>query len=224
MQKGAISVYVVVVGCGRVGSQLATFLSEEGHDVAIIDRNVDAFKRLGSTFNGLSIEGLGFDKDILVEAGIEKTDVFAAVTDLDNTNMMAVEVATKIFDVPRAIARLYNPTRSLTYEKLGLEYICGTVMLAEKMLETIIAPNIDILATVGNFYIIRVLANESFVGKTISQVDRENDAKIITIVRRMKNVFCEPTTEIKRNDQLIMIIKKSSLPQIEKVAKPGASK
>ncbi len=206
--------YVVVVGCGRVGSQLATFLSEEGHDVAIIDRNVDAFKRLGSTFNGLSIEGLGFDKDILVEAGIEKTDVFAAVTDLDNTNMMAVEVATKIFDVPRAIARLYNPTRSLTYEKLGLEYICGTVMLAEKMLETIIAPNIDILATVGNFYIIRVLANESFVGKTISQVDRENDAKIITIVRRMKNVFCEPTTEIKRNDQLIMIIKKSSLPQI----------
>lgn len=216
--------YVVVVGCGRVGSQLATFLSEEGHDVAIIDRNVDAFKRLGSTFNGLSIEGLGFDKDILVEAGIEKTDVFAAVTDLDNTNMMAVEVATKIFDVPRAIARLYNPTRSLTYEKLGLEYICGTVMLAEKMLETIIAPNIDILATVGNFYIIRVLANESFVGKTISQVDRENDAKIITIVRRMKNVFCEPTTEIKRNDQLIMIIKKSSLPQIEKVAKPGASK
>ena len=216
--------YVVVVGCGRVGSQLATFLSEEGHDVAIIDRNVDAFKRLGSTFNGLSIEGLGFDKDILVEAGIEKTDVFAAVTDLDNTNMMAVEVATKIFDVPRAIARLYNPTRSLTYEKLGLEYICGTVMLAEKMLETIIAPNIDILATVGNFYIIRVLANESFVGKTISQVDRENDAKIITIVRRMKNVFCEPTTEIKRNDQLIMIIKKSSLPQIEKVAKSGASK
>ncbi len=216
--------YVVVVGCGRVGSQLATFLSEEGHDVAIIDKNVDAFKRLGSTFNGLSIEGLGFDKDILVEAGIEKTDVFAAVTDLDNTNMMAVEVATKIFDVPRAIARLYNPTRSLTYEKLGLEYICGTVMLAEKMLETIIAPNIDILATVGNFYIIRVLANESFVGKTISQVDRENDAKIITIVRRMKNVFCEPTTEIKRNDQLIMIIKKSSLPQIEKVAKPGASR
>ena len=216
--------YVVVVGCGRVGSQLATFLSEEGHDVAIIDRNVDAFKRLGSTFNGLSIEGLGFDKDILVEAGIEKTDVFAAVTDLDNTNMMAVEVATKIFDVPRAIARLYNPTRSLTYEKLGLEYICGTVMLAEKMLETIIAPNIDILTTVGNFYIIRVLANASFAGKTISQVDRENDAKIITIVRRMKNVFCEPTTEIKRNDQLIMIIKKSSLPQIEKVAKPGASK
>lgn len=216
--------YVIVVGCGRVGSQLATFLSEEGHDVAIIDRNVDAFKRLGSTFNGLSIEGLGFDKDILVEAGIEKTDVFAAVTDLDNTNMMAVEVATKIFDVPRAIARLYNPTRSLTYEKLGLEYICGTVMLAEKMLETIIAPNIDILATVGNFYIIRVLANESFVGKTISQVDRENDSKIITIVRRMKNVFCEPTTEIKRNDQLIMIVKKSSLPQIEKVAKPGASK
>ena len=98
--------YVIVVGCGRVGSQLATFLSEEGHDVAIIDKTADAFRRLGSTFNGLTVQGLGFDQDTLREAGVEKADVFAAVTDLDNTNMMAVEVATKIFSVPRAIARL----------------------------------------------------------------------------------------------------------------------
>lgn len=216
--------YVIVVGCGRVGSQLATFLSEEGHDVAIIDKTADAFRRLGSTFNGLTVQGLGFDQDTLRDAGVEKADVFAAVTDLDNTNMMAVEVATKIFSVPRAIARLYNPTRSLTYEKLGLEYVCGTVMLAEKMLETIIAPDIDILVTVGNFYIIRILAGEEFVNQTVSQIGKENSCRIITIIRRMKNVYCEKETQIQKNDQLIIIIKKNGLAQMEKkISKMGAN-
>lgn len=216
--------YVIVVGCGRVGSQLATFLSEEGHDVAIIDKTADAFRRLGSTFNGLTVQGLGFDQDTLRDAGVEKADVFAAVTDLDNTNMMAVEVATKIFSVPRAIARLYNPTRSLTYEKLGLEYICGTVMLAEKLLETIIAPDIDILVTVGNFYIIRILAGEPFVNQTVSKIGKENSCRIITIIRRMKNVYCEKETKIQKNDQLIIIVKKSGLAQMEKkISKMGAN-
>ena len=211
--------YVIVVGCGRVGSQLATFLSEEGHDVAIIDKKADSFRRLGSTFNGLTIKGLGFDQDVLREAGIEKADVFSAVTDLDNTNMMAVEVATKIFDVPRAIARLYNPNRSLTYQKLGLEFICGTTMLAEKLLESIIAPDVEIIATLGNLYLVRVVANDRLAGKTISEVDGETDFKIITIIRGMKNVFIESTTKIRRHDQLIIISKKELVAQVEKMAR-----
>lgn len=215
--------YVIVVGCGRVGSQLATFLSEEGHDVAIIDKKADSFRRLGSTFNGLTIKGLGFDQDVLREAGIEKADVFAAVTDLDNTNMMAVEVATKIFDVPRAIARLYNPNRSLTYQKLGLEFICGTTMLAEKLLESIIAPDVEIISTLGNLCLVRAVANDRLAGKTISDVDGEADFKIITIIRGMKNVFIEPTTKIRRHDQLIIISKKELLAQVEKMARVETS-
>ncbi len=213
--------YVIVVGCGRVGSQLATFLSEEGHDVAIIDKNADSFRRLGSTFNGLTIKGLGFDQDILREGGIEKADVFAAVTDLDNTNMMAVEVATKIFDVPRAIARLYNPNRSLTYQKLGLEFICGTTMLAEKLLESIIAPDVEIISTLGSLCLVRAVANDWLAGKTVRDVDGETDFKIITIIRGPKNVFIEPTTKIRRHDQLIIISKKELLAQVEKMARVG---
>ena len=213
--------YVIVVGCGRVGSQLATFLSEEGHDVAIIDKKADSFRRLGSTFNGLTIKGLGFDQDVLREAGIEKADVFAAVTDLDNTNMMAVEVATKIFDVPRAIARLYNPNRSLTYQKLGLEFVCGTTMLAEKLLESIIAPDVEIISTLGNLCLVRAVANDSLAGKTVSDVDGETDFKIITIIRGMKNVFIEPSTKIRRHDELIIIAKKELLAQVEKMARVG---
>ena len=213
--------YVIVVGCGRVGSQLATFLSEEGHDVAIIDKKADSFRRLGSTFNGLTIKGLGFDQGVLREAGIEKADAFAAVTDLDNTNMMAVEVATKIFDVPRAIARLYNPNRSLTYQKLGLEFICGTTMLAEKLLESIIAPDVEIISTLGNLCLVRAVANDSLAGKTVSDVDGETDFKIITIIRGMKNVFIEPSTKIRRHDELIIIAKKELLAQVEKMARVG---
>ncbi len=215
--------YVIVVGCGRVGSQLATFLSEEGHDVAIIDKSAEAFRRLGSTFNGLTITGLGFDQDVLIEAGIEKADVFSAVTDLDNTNMMAVEVATKIFDVPRAIARLYNPNRSLTYQKLGLEFICGTTMLAEKLLESIIAPDVEIISTLGNLCLVRVVANDRLAGRTIRDVDGEADFKIITIIRGVRNVFIEPTTKIRRHDQMIIISKKEFLTQVEKMARVEAA-
>jgi trk system potassium uptake protein TrkA len=215
--------YVIVVGCGRVGSQLATFLSEEGHDVAIIDKSPESFRRLGSTFNGLTITGLGFDQDVLREAGIDQADVFAAVTDLDNTNMMAVEVATKLFDVPRAIARLYNPNRSLTYEKLGLEFICGTTMLAEKLLELVITPDVEIISTLGNLCLVKVVANDKLAGRTIAEVDGEADFKIITIIRGMKNVFIESTTKIRRNDQMIIVSKKEFLIQVEKMAKVGAA-
>ncbi len=214
--------YVIVVGCGRVGSQLATFLSEEGHDVAIVDKTEESFRRLGSTFNGLTVEGLGFDQDVLREAGIEKADVFSAVTDLDNTNMMAVEVATKIFNVPRAIARLYNPTRAVTYDRLGLEYVCGTTMLAEKLVQAITAPDVDIVASVGNLYIVKAVAHDRLAGRTVADIDSEAGFKIITIIRRTRNIFCEPETKISRNDRLIIITKKDLMPQVERLAKPEA--
>ncbi len=128
---------VVVVGCGRVGSQLATMLSIEGHNVTVIDKSDDAFRRLGGTFNGVTIVGLGFDEEILEEAGIRDADAFAAVTNLDNTNLMAAEVARKIFEVPHVVARLYNPARERTYQQLGLDYVCGTTLVAEVLVDKI---------------------------------------------------------------------------------------
>ena len=113
--------YVIVVGCGDVGAQLAILLSTEGHDVVIVDKNPGAFKRLGSTFNGIKITGYGFDEDVLREAGIEKCDAFAAVTDQDNSNMMAAEVASRIYKVPKVVARLYNAERESTFQQLGLD-------------------------------------------------------------------------------------------------------
>ncbi|MFA5338299.1 MAG: NAD-binding protein [Candidatus Omnitrophota bacterium] len=97
--------YVIIVGCGRVGSELAKLLSNEGHDVVVIDKSPSSFDRLGGTFNGITLVGNGFDQDLLKSAGIEKADAFCTVTNGDNTNLISAQVAKKIFNVPKVIAR-----------------------------------------------------------------------------------------------------------------------
>ncbi len=145
---------IIVVGCGRVGSQLSTMLSVEGHNVVVIDRNEAAFRRLGTTFNGVTIKGLGFDEEVLEEAGIREADAFAAVTDLDNTNLMACEVARKLFGVRHAVARLYNPVRERTYQQLDLDYVCGTTLVAQTLLEKIKVGHGHHLNTLGDIELV----------------------------------------------------------------------
>jgi len=122
--------YVVIVGCGRVGAELAKLLSAEGHDVVVIDKTQEAFKRLGDTFNGLTMTGNGFDLALLKQVGIEKADAFCAVTDGDNTNLISAQVAKKIFNVPKVFARVYDPQRAHIYAALGLDIISGTLLLS----------------------------------------------------------------------------------------------
>ncbi len=128
----------VILGCGRVGSRLATMLDHMGHTVAIVDRTADAFKRLPTNFKGQSIVGIGIDEDVLRSAGIEQADVFAAVTNGDNTNIMASQVAKELFQVPRVIARIYDPLREETYHALGLETICPTTLISNVIAKTVL--------------------------------------------------------------------------------------
>ncbi len=114
--------YVIIVGCGRVGSELARLLAGEGHDVVIIDKNPVSFQRLGGTFNGLTVVGNGFNVDLLKQAGIEKADAFCAVTNGDNTNLVSAQVAKRIFNVPKVIARVYDPQRAHIYYCFGFRY------------------------------------------------------------------------------------------------------
>ena len=122
-----------MVGCGRVGSQLANMLSDNGNNVCCIDKNADAFANLGRNFNGSTVQGVGFDEDVLIRAGVEECDVLAAVTQLDNTNLMCAEVANHLFGVPHVISRLYNPDHERAYMQLGIDYVCGTSLVAEVM-------------------------------------------------------------------------------------------
>ncbi len=128
---------VVILGCGRVGARLAQQMDLEGHDVTIIDRNQDSFARLGADYGGSMVLGTGIDEDVLRKAGIEQADVFVAVTNGDNTNAMAAQIAKLVFKVQRVVARLYDPVREETYRTLGLETVSPTNIGVQRIKELI---------------------------------------------------------------------------------------
>ena len=124
---------LVIVGCGRVGAMAAVALSKAGHQVTVIDINRRAFDRLGPDFNGEMVLGNGIDEDVLREAGIETADGFASLTNGDNRNIMAAQIAREIFKVPRVITRIYDPMRQDVYTELGLNTVCPTLSGARKI-------------------------------------------------------------------------------------------
>ena len=117
---------VVILGCGRVGSTIATTMSQEGHDVTIIDQNPDSFRRLAADFGGKKILGNGIDEDTLARAEVGSADAFVATTNGDNRNIMSVQMAKVRFNVQKVVARIYDPNRAYAYAELGIETICTT--------------------------------------------------------------------------------------------------
>ena len=128
---------IVIIGCGRVGAQLAALLDEDGHKVTVIDREPYSFRRLPANFQGTALVGDGTDEDLLKQAGIEEADAFVAVTQGDNRNVMAAQLAKHVFDVPKVVCRIYDPLREELYHTLGLETISPTTVGA-KLLKDLI--------------------------------------------------------------------------------------
>lgn len=189
---------VIVVGCGRVGSQLANMLSDNGSNVCVIDRNVEAFANLGRGFNGSTVQGVGFDEETLINAGVEDCDVLAAVTQLDNANLMCAEVASRLFDVPHVIARLYNPDHERAYMQLGIDYVCGTSLVAEDMFSKVISGHGSHLDTFGEFEVLRFSLDLSWLQKrTIraSEIERDHDIRIVAFERGDGSVSSIPTRD-----------------------------
>jgi trk system potassium uptake protein len=127
-------VHVVIVGCGRVGSGLANQLCESGSSVTIVDRNPKAFRRLDGRFSGVKIVGYGFDRDVLVEAGAERADAFAAVTSGDNSNILAARIAKETFGVSNVVARIYDPRRAAIYQRLGISTVASVAWTTDQIL------------------------------------------------------------------------------------------
>ncbi len=126
---------VVIMGCGRVGACLAGLLDKEGHSVTILDTDSYSFRRLPPDFNGTALLGNGIDEEALKRAGIEESDVFVAVTQGDNRNIMATQIAKHIFNVPRAICRIYDPLRQELYNTLGIETLSPTTIFTQRLKE-----------------------------------------------------------------------------------------
>ena len=130
---------VVIMGCGRVGAQLAALLDNEGHNVTVLDIEAYSFRRLPSDFNGTALLGNGIDEAVLKKAGIEEADIFVALTQGDNRNIMAAQIAKHIFNVPRVVCRIYDPLRQELYSTLELEAFSPTTIFAQMLKEKLIS-------------------------------------------------------------------------------------
>lgn len=128
---------ILIMGCGRVGARLATMLDEDGHKVTILDNDTYSFRRLPASFGGTALFGNGTDEESLKKAGIEQSEVFVAVTQGDNRNVMACQIAKYIFNVPRVVCRIYDPLREEMYSALGLETLSPTKIISQLLKEKI---------------------------------------------------------------------------------------
>jgi trk system potassium uptake protein TrkA len=208
--------YVIIIGCGRVGSELARLLSSEGHDVVIIDKNQDSLDRLGNTFNGLSLVGNGFDLVLLKQAGIEKADAFCALSNGDNTNLISAQVAKKIFKVPKVIARVYDPRRANIYRVLGLDILNGTILFAAMIRDKIVESRFSsYLIETKDLGVLEIEVKNSLAGKTIQEVNIPQEFLVVAL-RRLEGVLIpEPTTVLKAKDILMAVVNVPSLKKIK---------
>jgi len=208
--------YLIIVGCGRVGSELAKLLSNEGHNVVIIDKNPASFERLGGTFNGLTRVGNGFDLELLKQVGIEKADAFCAVTNGDNTNLISAQVAKKIFKVPKVIARVYDPQRAHIYAALGLDIISGTILFAAMLRDKIIESRFSsYLIESKDLGVIEIEVKNDLVGKTIQGINIPGEFLVVAIRRLQGVILPELQTVLKAKDTLMAVVKVASLDRIK---------
>jgi len=208
--------YVIIVGCGRVGSELAKLLSTEGHNVVVIDREQRSIERLGGTFNGLTLIGNGFDLALLKQAGVEKADAFCAVTNGDNTNLICAQVAKRIFKVPKVFARIYDPQRAHIYRALGLDIISGTILFAAMLRDKIIESRFSsYLIETKELGIIELEVKNNLIGKTIQDINIPGDFLVVAIRRLDGVVIPELNTVLKPKDVLMAAVKVASLKKIK---------
>ena len=189
---------VIVVGCGRVGSRLAGMLSDNGANVCVVDIKADAFSNLGRNFNGSTVQGLGYDEDTLVKAGIEDCDVVAAVTQSDNANLMTTEVASRLYNVPHVIARLYNHDHERAYMQLGIDYVCGTTLVAEEVFSKALSGHGSHLDTFGDYEVLRFSLDLSWRNNEpihAYEIERAHDIRIIAFERKDGSASSIPSGE-----------------------------
>ena len=211
---------IMIIGCGRVGSQLAILLSQEGHNVTIIDKNPEAFKRLGSVFNGIAATGNGFDEKLLKELKIDKQDAFVSVTSGDNTNLMASQIAKKMFKVPRVIARVYDPKRAELYRKFGLDTISGTVLVAAMIRDKIIENRFtSYLVETGELGVIEMIVGDELKGKRTEELNMPDEFLVITIERKKRVIIPQPDTRLESADKVIGVVRTTSLKKVKELFK-----
>jgi len=221
-------VHIVIMGCGRVGSTLAHILEEQGHSVAIIDQDREAFRKLRSGFRGKRIVGVGFDQDVLSEAGIEEADAFAAVSSGDNSNVIAARVVRESFGVERVVARIYDPRRAEVYQRLGIPTVATVRWTADQMLRRLLPDGSEPLwrDPTGAIVLAEVAYSQHWVGEKVHALEEAARVRVAFVARLGEAVLPGPGTVIQEGDVLHVIAAESDLERISAVfahTNPGST-
>ena len=203
---------IIVVGCGRVGSRLALMLSNYENNVCVIDRDPRAFASLGRDFNGATFAGVGYDEDVLMKAGIDECDFLAAVTQSDNVNLMVVEIARRLYDVPHAVARLYNTGHERAYLQLGIDYVCGTALVAEEIFSKISSGLGDHITTLGDLSQTR----SDYI--KVSDLESRHKIRVCAFERADGEISSIPTPSsvLYHGDTVLVALRHGMIPEIAK--------
>ncbi|MFZ5987634.1 MAG: potassium channel family protein [Bacillota bacterium] len=198
--------HIIVIGCGKVGSRFAQVLSEEGHDVVIIDNDSNSFKMLDPDFNGITITGVPIDQDVLKQAGIKTADAVAAVTPDDNVNIMVCQVAKEIFKVPRVVARIYNPAREHVFHQFGLPTICPTDITADVIRSMVLGSKDVSKHTIGGAVVIirHEKVQNGNVGKKLGAVKIDQGSFIFGVIKSGDFSFANPDVTLNKDDILVI--------------------
>lgn len=205
------------MGCGRVGATLATSLEKRGHEVAIIDTDERAFRRLDKTFSGHRIKGVGFDRDVMRRAGVPNAYAFAAVSSGDNSNIIAARVARETFGVKRVVARIYDPGRAEIFERLGIPTVATVRWAADQTLHHMLPQGAtpDYFDPSGKLVLAQVHVNNMWVGRTFTEIEEFGNARVAFVTRLGEAQLPTPATVYQENDEVHLLTERGTLPELE---------
>jgi trk system potassium uptake protein TrkA len=205
------------MGCGKVGSLVSRRMAEEGHAVTVIDADPEALSRLGSDFRGRIVMGVGFDRSVLLQAGIEHAEAFAATSASDNANIVAARIARNMYHVPRVVARLYDPRRAEIYQRLGLVTISSTTWGAERIYELITHAGLDSVMTFGHgeVSLVAVEAPPRLIGRMVNQVSIPGEVSVVAVTRQGEGLIPHLGTEFREGDLIHFAVHVGAMDRFE---------
>ena len=208
--------HIVIMGCGRVGSTIAHILEEQNHSVAVIDQDPDAFRKLTASFKGSKITGIGFDRDVLIEAGIEHADAFAAVSSGDNSNVISARVVRESFGIERVVARIYDPRRAEVYQRLGIPTVATVRWTADQMLRKLLPEGAEPLwrDPTGAIVLAEVAYSDHWLGEKVTALEESARARIAFIARLGEAMIPSPSTVLQEGDVLHVVAEDRDLERI----------
>jgi trk system potassium uptake protein len=210
---------IIIMGCGRVGSQVSQLLVKLGHEVTVIDHDANALARLGPDFKGRVVRGIGFDRNILLEAGVETAEALVTASSSDNANIVAARIARNIFRVPRVVARLYDPVRAEVYQRLGLTTISSTAWGAERIVEVVTHADLDLIHVFqdGGTSLVRVEIPTQLNGHQVLQMNIPGEVMVIAITRNDQTFIPVSGAEFHEGDVVYLAVIPSSMNRLEQL-------